>query len=175
MESINWDAVAAMAEVIGLLLVIASLIYLTKEIRQNTASVDTARYETITTGFNDIDAVIVADPDLAHLFNLAMFEPDKLTEQEQPRLAFVFRMFVNQYHKIYSLYTTGALPEEEWITYAKQAGQFLGSPGGQRYLKGNTDFPELSEAIRPYMADVSVMNFSFSHDKPPNNALNADP
>jgi len=52
-----WDAIAAVSQIVGLVLVFATLAYLAIEIRQNTASVNTARYETITTGFNVIEGV----------------------------------------------------------------------------------------------------------------------
>ena len=168
MEAVNWEAIAAIAEVIGLIVVIASLIYLATEIRQNTASVNTARYETITTGFNDIDAAIVADPELASLFNLAMYKPDELNESQQARLAFVFRMFYNQYDKIFHLYRTGVLSKDEWETYAKQAGTFLGSPGGRKFIESNPDYPELIGALESYFAQQTAFEFSFAGRDTPN-------
>jgi hypothetical protein len=83
MEAINWDALAAIGDLVVALAVVATLIYVAIEIRQNTDGVNTARYESITTGFNDIDCAIVADPDLAQMFNQAMNDPGALTHTEK--------------------------------------------------------------------------------------------
>ena len=52
METINWVALAGIGELVGAFAVIATLIYLAIEIRQNTAGVNTARDETITPAIN---------------------------------------------------------------------------------------------------------------------------
>jgi hypothetical protein len=95
-----------------------------------------------------------------------MMHPEELTEEEQARMSFVFRMFSNQYQKIFNLYRTGVLAEDEWITYAMQCGQFLGSPGGLLYLQHNTDYPDLTKAIQPYMKGYDVMKFTFIDGQP---------
>ena len=170
----NWEAVTVGVEIIGLVVVLATLVYLAIELRQNTASVNTARYETITTGFNDIDEIVVADPDLAQIFLTSMTNPESLNEKEQARTAFLFRMFHNQYHKIFHLYRTGVLAEEEWVTYAKQCGQILGTPGGRAFLKGNTDYPDLLDAVTPYMDENPTFDFTFTNEAPSNEQLKRD-
>jgi hypothetical protein len=158
----NWGAISVGVDVIGLAILVSTLAYLVIEIRQNTHSVNTACLETITTGFNDIDAAIVSDPELAHLVNIAMSDPESLNETEQARLAFIFRMFYNQYYKIFLLFRTSVITEEEWAIYAKQAGWFFGSLGGKKRLKQNMDFPELVTAIEPYINAPGELNFSFT-------------
>ena len=159
MEAINWDALAAIGDLVGALAVVATLIYVAIEIKQNTDGVNTARYETITTGFNDIDCAIVADPDLAQMFNQAMIDPGALTQEQNARAAFLFRMFHNQYYKIFHLHQTGVLPKDEWTTYAKQCAQLFGTNGGKRYLEGNSDYSDMIEAVRSYQSDAPMFDF----------------
>ena len=169
-KSMNWEAVIAITEVVGLIVVLGTLFYLAVELRQNTASVNTARYETVSTGFNDI----VADPELAHLFNRALADPDTLTDEQEARIAFVFRMFHNQYIKIFHLYRTDVLSAKEWEVYARQCGQLFSSPGGRAYLASNTDFQELVDAVKPFMGNEAVFAFSFHGRTPPNKSLESD-
>ncbi len=157
----------AIGELVGGLAVIGSLIFVGLQVRQNTASFDTARYETITTGFNDIDATVVNDPDLAHLFNQGLADPDSLNPQQEARVAFVLRMFHNQYYKIFRLHRTGVLPKGEWSIYARQCAQLFGSPGGQRYLVGNPDYPALVEAVSSYDSEERSFEFGLGvRDRP---------
>ena len=46
----NWDAIGAIAELLGAVGVIASLIYLATQIRQNTRSVRGATYQSLVVG-----------------------------------------------------------------------------------------------------------------------------
>ncbi len=50
----NWEAIAAVGELVGAFAVLITLIYLAVQIRQNTAAVATSTYESVMTGFNDI-------------------------------------------------------------------------------------------------------------------------
>ena len=62
---VNWEAIAAVGQLVGALAVLATLIYLAVQIRQNTAAVATATYESAMTGFNDINVVVASHPSLA--------------------------------------------------------------------------------------------------------------
>jgi len=62
----NWDAIAAVGELLGASAVLVTLIYLAVQIRQNTSAVATATYESTMTGFNDIN-IVVAGGRVEHL------------------------------------------------------------------------------------------------------------
>lgn len=109
----SFASFTAIADLVGALAIVATLVYLAIEIRQNTASVNTARYETITAGFNDINCVIIGDATLAPLFNRGMLEPETLSVEEKARMAFIFRAYLNQFYKVYNLYSTDVLPKRE--------------------------------------------------------------
>ncbi len=153
------EAFTAVAELIGVVAIIVTLIYLAIEIRQNTATVNTARYDAITAGFNEINCTIISDPELPPLFNRGMLEPDSLTSDEKARMAFIFRAYYNQYYKVYRLYSSGGLPKREWETYAKQCAQLYGSPGGKIFLSSNPDYPEIAQAVKDYSSESDVFSF----------------
>lgn len=46
----NWVAITAVAEVVGVVAVLITLIYLAVQIKQNTAAVSTSTYESVMTG-----------------------------------------------------------------------------------------------------------------------------
>ncbi len=141
----------ALGELVGAVAVVATLVYLAVGIRRNTDSVNTARYETITLGFNDINGILAGDEELAHQFNLALTHPEGLTPEQRARSGIILRMYHNQYNKLFHLFGAGIIPEQEWSDFAAQWAQILATPGGAAYLLGNTDNPELSEAVEPYL------------------------
>jgi hypothetical protein len=153
------ESFTAVAELIGAIAIIVTLVYLAIEIRQNTATVNTARYDTITAGFNEINCIIISDPELPPLFNRGMLDPSSLTDDEKARMAFIFRTYYNQFYKLYRLYSSGGLPKREWDTYAKQCAQFFGSPGGKIFLSSNPDYPEIAQAVLDYSSGPDVFSF----------------
>ncbi len=61
----NWDAIGAIGEILGAIAVLGTLIYLAAQIRQNTASVTTATYESMMAGITDINLVVASNPEVA--------------------------------------------------------------------------------------------------------------
>ena len=106
----------------------------------------------------NVNATVASDEGLAHLFNRALLDPDALTPEQRARTGLILRMYHNQSNKLFYLYGAGILSEQEWSDYAAQWGQILTTPGGTAYLRGNTDNPDLVEAVRPYVGR-SIFSF----------------
>lgn len=93
----NWEAIAAVAELLGVLAVFVTLIYLAVQIRQNTAAVATATYESTMSGFNDINVVVASNPALAALLDLGCQNLDSLNVEETVQFNFLLRCYANQW------------------------------------------------------------------------------
>ena len=68
---------AAVAEVAGALGVLVTLIYLARQISQNSASVDASTEDEVTSGFNDINRVIASDSNLSLIFTTDLSSPQR--------------------------------------------------------------------------------------------------
>mgnify|MGYP001554919510 FL=1 len=64
----NWDAIGAIGEVLGALGVIATLIYLTTQIRQNTNAMRASSLDSETQISNDVRLGILSDPELTKIY-----------------------------------------------------------------------------------------------------------
>ncbi|MFT4799432.1 MAG: hypothetical protein ACJAYE_003628 [Candidatus Azotimanducaceae bacterium] len=73
----NWDAVGAVAELVGAAGVIVTLIYLATQVRQNTKSISTSSFQATTDALNQVNALIADNSDLAEIFTAVRNE--KLT------------------------------------------------------------------------------------------------
>ena len=143
----NWDAVGAVAEVVGAIGVLITLIYLAVQIRHNSASVDASTEDGVTSGFNEINNIIAADPDLARIFTSGLEAPDALSENEALRFSFLFSSYMNQYYRLLVLNQKGSFPTRRWNIYAKELAVLLASPGGSLWKAGNPNFSELWDAV----------------------------
>ena len=76
----NWDAIGAVGEVLGALVVIGSLIYLSRQIRQNTDLGRAAAQREVNTAFNTVVYNLNSDPEI---FRKALLDFEGLTKTEQ--------------------------------------------------------------------------------------------
>ena len=158
----NWEAITAITELLGVTAVFASLIYLAVQIRQNTAAVATATYESTMTGFNDINVVVAGNPALASILDLGCQDPDSLNAEETVQFNFLLRCYANQWWKLFKLYQRGSLPEGEWHVFAREAAQFLDQPGCKPFCNQNALFADLYTELDKHKGGV-ISDFGFGN------------
>jgi len=161
----NWDAISAVGQMIGAAAVLITLIYLAIQIKQNTAAVATATYESTMTGFNDINVVVASHPALASLLDRGCRSPDLLDAEEAVSFNFALRCYANQWWKLFKLYQRGSLPEKEWRIFAREAAQFLDQPGCKPFRAQNALFADLYEEVDKYKDGV-ISDFGFGTQSP---------
>jgi hypothetical protein len=143
----NWEALGAIGEVVAAVAVIATLGYLAVQMRQNTATVATSTYESVMSGYNELNLTIASDPHLGRIIHVGMYTPDDLDENERIRFAFFIRAVSNQYLKILRLYERGVFPLNEWENYGREVAQIYRTPGGSVFRSENLAYADIYTAI----------------------------
>ena len=146
----NWDAIGAIGEILGAIAVFMTLVYLAVQIRQNTASVTTATYDSVMAGITDINLVVARDPEVASIVARGFLVPDSLNAFEAYRFQFILRSWANQWLKMLRLYERGALSPPEWERLAQEAAQTFALPGGMVFRARNHVFDDLYAEIDKY-------------------------
>ncbi len=146
----NWDAIGAIGEILGAIAVLGTLIYLAAQIRQNTASVTTATYESMVSGATDVNLVVVGNPEVASILNRGARDPRSLDDDEAYRYSMMMRCYANQWLKQLRLFELGALDARDWERLAQEAAQALSSPGGKMFRERNHVFDDLYVEIDKY-------------------------
>lgn len=139
----DWQAVSAIGEMIGAIAVLVTLVYVAVQIRQNTAAVATATYESVLAGWNDVTMVVASNPELARIAFHGMYSPDTLSENDAIQFSFLMRSVCNQWLKLLRLKQSGALSDADWAVFAGEAPQVLGTPGGRAFREKNQLFADL--------------------------------
>ena len=67
-DSMNWEAIAAVAEALGAAGVIVSLLYLSVQIRANTRTVKNASYQAVVNSINDWGAKVSTNRETAEIW-----------------------------------------------------------------------------------------------------------
>jgi hypothetical protein len=103
---------ANLGEAIGAIAVIASLIYLAFEIRQNTRAMRRAATQDIHRSLNDQTRCLVESPDLAALYFRASHRPEELTGEERFRFKFLLAYVLSNFELAIEYYREGLLSDD---------------------------------------------------------------
>ena len=110
----NWDAIGAIAEAIGAAAVVASLLYLARQIRSSArASAVESKLQTTRLLTDTLDAYIQT-PEVSELVERAFDDPRALSKQENIRFSnLALRMFW-AFSAAHFQFRTGAIAESDW-------------------------------------------------------------
>jgi len=95
---VNWNAIGAIGEVVGAAGVIASLVYLAVQIRQNSAVARLALHENYITGVRAIFDNVHAHPHLYRVWRLATNSPDEMSEEDREQFGMLLYALFNRIH-----------------------------------------------------------------------------
>ena len=125
----NWDAIGAMAELTGAIGVIASLVYLASQIRQNTSAMKGTTQESVVTRNTSWAVAIGSSPDLADLLTHGHRDYDSLPASERLRYGHMMLAAMKGAEATFYQYKRGLVEEELWqrtlaalLAYASFAG-----------------------------------------------------
>lgn len=113
----KWDALGAVAELIGAVGVVASLFYLASQIRRNSTALEAATNQAIADAAENRLVAVAQSPDLAEAFAKAVFSRDQLSKRERVQVEFYSRATLRGIQNAYFQYRRGLIPEEVWRGY----------------------------------------------------------
>jgi hypothetical protein len=119
----NWDAIGAVAELVGAAGVIVSLVYLAGQIRQSTRSSRAATFHAVAAEASHLYRTIAGDSESARIFRQGMREPEN-----PAMLSSAFRGLENMFVQ----YLQGTIDEESWQAWRRSLVQMLEQPGAAR-------------------------------------------
>ncbi len=124
----NWDAIAAIAEIAGAIAVVTTLVYFVMQIRQYATGLRSATFHTTMQEFNQIN-VAQLDPALADLLDRGMDDPGSLCSTETYQFGWIVRVYVNIWESMYQQYLQGAFvwPVDSQASPARRSNHSLRS------------------------------------------------
>ena len=112
----NWDAISSIAEIVGAIGVILSLLYVGRELRQSNAMARTATRQEINATTNSWAMGIATSPTLSEGFAKVHYQDfvrDDASDVEKIRLAYALFALISNQHYIYEQWKEGILNEIE--------------------------------------------------------------
>jgi len=131
----NWDAIGAIAETLGAVGVIASLVYLAGQIRhsreqmsQNTRAIRASTFQQFREEIRESHSNTIPLSE-ARVIRLGMADPAQLNEDETYQFTFWMHSVMPVYENAYYLHRTGMLDDDRWEMQRVNLVQMFDNPG----------------------------------------------
>jgi hypothetical protein len=145
--------------------VIISLLFLAFEINQSTKATTAAASDSVVDGYNTLNMAIISDPQVARIFIVGLYEPDKLTDVEAVQFAMWLRSLVNQHMREQRLTRLGLFPTAVRHSDIEQLAELMSTPGGKQFLESNKIFPkDLLDELQPFLGQEPKSDFILGRD-----------
>jgi hypothetical protein len=129
----NWEAIGAIAEAMGAVGVIATLAYLSIQLRQNTNSVQAASAATHAQAVSSFVSLLAQDEAAGLLWDRGLQNPEALSDAERSRFERLMHLFLAFLQQSVELDGSGALSEDLRHTTNVNIAWIVGQPGFRAY------------------------------------------
>jgi hypothetical protein len=129
----NWEAIGATANVLAAVGVIATLIYLARQIRQNTKAVRSSSIQNLVQSFSTTAQAAVENDYIIPLLLKANAGIEGLTEEERARLHFWFVMTFRRFEGVYFQRDLGIVDAEVIDGFERSHIAILASKSAQEW------------------------------------------
>ena len=141
----NWEALGAIAELLGAISVLLTLIYLAIQVRENSKVQTINTYNSVMGGFSDLYSWAGTTKELAAVSRYMFNEKDReLSVDEQHQLDLMFHQFGNHMLRIHRLYESGIMTKPEWLPIALE----------MNFMINASEYGRAYKSLRPSLATV---------------------
>ena len=131
----NWTAIGAIGEVLGAVAVVATLLYVARQLEEQSRALTTSVRDSAFQQLQEWNYQVMADPDLSHLFQCGAATDDwsRFSPEERSRLIHVLYSFFKTFENIYLHTAEGSAPPEVWDRNCQVFLAYAAQPGCRRY------------------------------------------
>ena len=154
----NWDAITAVSQIVGVIVVVVTLIYLAAQVRQgNIFAKLQARQRMIEQTESELYAQM-ADPSITY----SNIKDGDLSEDEQARLSLFLINFLRQREWEWFLFQEGVIDSAAFQAYRDAIAIHLNTPRGRKWWKrlGHHAFdPGFVEQVEEVLAESDTSSY----------------
>lgn len=123
----------SIAEIIGALAVVVSLVYVGFQIRQNTAAVRSATAQSVHENYAVWYASYASDPVLTQIAVDGLRDYRSLSETQRAQFIAVFMAFLSYSQNAFHQWQKGSLSHQLWVGWELLIMNLVSSPGGREF------------------------------------------
>lgn len=164
----NWNAIGALAELVGAAGVVVTLSYLAAQVRQNTKALRAATFQSVigyATGFAES---VARNADLAAIFQNGMADFESLDEPDRFRFHFQLIALLRRYENMHYQSRMGLLDDDQWEGLRASLNDIMGRPGSSAWWRLNSSL--FNSSFRDFLEDRFAANEAQGNPGEPNAA-----
>lgn len=138
---------AQLAEILASTAVIATLIVLLLQVRENTAAIRAATLLEVNKIARDHLVLMWSDADASRINQIGAQDLSQLNAEERQRYIWNVRSFWLGMQTVYRQYDLGILPEEEWQVYRNVICTNISWPGTRELWTGTDLIPDFVRVV----------------------------
>ena len=155
----NWDAISAIAEVLGMAAVVVSVLYLAVQVRRQTKEIRTAAIHETTQNYTEAVTPYL-DPQLADLWARGTQDFESLTDGERIQMISAFTINLRSFQDAFYQAEAGRLDADVWQGIVNFYAAVLSTPGASRIWELRKSsysrrFQEFADAIERTSYEIS--------------------
>jgi hypothetical protein len=128
-ETINWEAVQAISETLGLIIVVSSLIYVGSEVRQNAKAIRAATMNNIMNAWGDAYRGLSESENVGKLVWTGVQDSSELSGADRWRFSMQIAALFHNFQNAHYQWTLGVYDEESWVAQSHYFANMMSLPG----------------------------------------------
>jgi hypothetical protein len=137
---VTFEQLGGLGEFIGALAVLSSLIYVARQIRENSRATRLAAMQSSMLAAQNVMALQVQDRDLARVIRVGMTDPDELTEDELQQFRIWLFLVLRVHEDMFVQHKAGVIDDDTWLARADTLRTIFATPGGRRIWAETTAY-----------------------------------
>ena len=160
----NWDAVSAVAEWVGVVLVVFSLAYVALQIRQNTKTVRAATELDTGRQWSEFHARVAHSSDMADIWDRGLTNTEELSPSDKRKFIWLVAEYLFLVESLYRQRQLGFLGHDSWEQHQRAVAGLLRHPVLESWWESGVSpySPEFIKAINKARSNVGDMSWSYS-------------
>jgi hypothetical protein len=106
------EAIYFVSQIVAVVGIFASLIFVGLQIRQNTKAIKATSHHAITDSFNAINTLILSDPKVARIMRLILAGSEEMDEDERVSADYMFLAYQRIFETLYYQYRNGTMDKK---------------------------------------------------------------
>lgn len=125
----NWDAISAIAEILGSAAVVVTLIFVIAQLRHSSSTMTNSTLQNALTADVDIMTHLISDSELYSIYHRGMRSSEALTSEEYGRFEILMLAMYRMVNSQYRQYKNGGADKEYWECLMRTTQAHLRMPG----------------------------------------------
>ncbi len=137
---VTFEQLGGLGEFVGALAVVSSLVYVAREIRENSRATRLAAMQSSMLAATNVMALQAQDRDLARVIRVGMADPDELTEDEFQQFRIWLFLVLRVHEDMFVQHKAGVIDDDTWLARAVTLRTIFATPGGRRIWAETTAY-----------------------------------